>query len=58
MTTKKYDINISGIVKSKGYYNNNRIGHWNCNLCHFDINNEDLANIIENYYEIELDKRY
>ena len=54
-TNKTCDIDIEGIVKSKGYYINNRIGNWNCNLGHFDIDGKDLADIIGDFYGDELD---
>ena len=49
------DIDVEGTVKSKGYYVANRIGRWNCNLGHFDIDGKDLADIIGDFYGDELD---
>lgn len=49
------DIDIEGIVKSKGYYVANMQGRWNCHLGHFDIDEEDLADIIGDFYGDELD---
>ena len=50
------DIDITGTVRSKGNYVINRTGRWSCNLGHFDINGKDLADIIEDFYGIKLDK--
>ena len=48
------DIDIEGIVKSVGYYIVNRRGRFNCARGHFEIDGEDLADIIEDFYGAEL----
>ncbi len=48
-------LEIEGLVKSEGYYTANRQGRWNCHLMHFDIDGEDLASIIGDFFGGELD---
>ena len=49
------DIDIEGTVKTVGYYIVNRLERNNCHLLHFEIDGENLENIIGDYYGLELD---
>ena len=48
-------LEIEGLVKSEGYYTANMKGRWNCHLMHFDIDGEDLASIIGDFFGEGLD---
>lgn len=50
------NIEIEGVVKSEGYYTANMQGRWNCPMLHFTIDGKDLADIIGDFYGIELDE--
>ena len=52
---KEKDIDIEGVVKSAGYYIVNRRGRFNCQRGHFDIDGENLEDIIGDFYGIDLD---
>ena len=49
------DICLEGVVKTVGYYVVNRAGRFNCHLLHFEIDNENLEDIIGDFYGLDLD---